>query len=231
MKLTVVSPAYNERENAGPLIEELSRTLTGIDHEILVVDDASPDGTADAVAEIGLLDPRVRVLRRTGQRALSAAVIDGFGAARGEVVACIDADLQHDPSILPAMLQSIDRGADLVVATRYGESGSTGEWGGIRRLGSRAATRLAQAMIGIRLSDPMSGYFMLRRADFLRVRSSLDGSGFKILLEIAARLKPRNIVEVPFTFRNRRAGASKLGSRVVLAYVRQLWRLRGEGRP
>lgn len=226
MKLTVVSPTYQERENVAPLIEELVRVLQGIDFEVLIVDDASPDGTADAVAEIGAHDARVRVLRREGVRALSAAVIDGFSDARGEVVACMDADLQHDPSILPEMLRRLDAGADLVAATRYSGAGGTGDWSGLRRLGSRVATRLAQAFIGVRLSDPMSGYFMLRKADFLRVRRELDGRGFKILLEIVARLGPHRIAEVPFTFRSRRAGRSKLDSRVLLAYARQLWRLR-----
>src|SRR5512140_1151080 len=166
MKLTVVSPTYKERENVGPLIAEVSQILSGIDYEILIVDDASPDRTADAVGEIGKHDPRVRVLRRTGPRALSASVIDGFSEARGEIVACIDADLQHDPSVLPAMLRAMDSGAQLVIATRYGATGGTGDWNGVRRLGSRLATRLAQSMIGIHLSDPMSGFFMLRRDDF-----------------------------------------------------------------
>ena len=227
MKLTVVSPTYQERDNVAPLIAEISRALEGADYEILIVDDASPDGTADVVAQIGEKDPRVRVLRRKGTRALSAAVIDGFSSATGEVLACIDADLQHDPAILPSMLREIESGAGLVVASRYIGQGSTGDWGPVRRLASRLATRMAQALLGLRLSDPMSGYFMLRRKDFLRVRDALDGRGFKILLEIAARLQPDAVREVPVTFRVRRAGRSKLDSRVMAAYARQLWRLRG----
>lgn len=225
MKLSVISPTYNERENIASLAEEVGHALAGVDYELLIVDDDSPDGTAAAAEELQGRDPRLRVLRRTGPRALSAAVIEGFYAARGDLLACIDADLQHDPAILPLMLREMETGADLVVGSRYTAEGGTGDWSAIRRMESRLATGLAQWTLGIGLHDPLSGYFMLRRQDFLRVRSDLDGSGFKILLELAAHLKPDRLREVPFTFRPRRAGSSKLSTKVVFAYLRQLWRL------
>lgn len=225
VRLSVIAPTYNERDNVLPLVEEVGRALAGVEHELVFVDDGSPDGTADAVEEIGARDPRIRVIRRSGTRALSAAVIEGFQAARGDLVACIDADLQHDPAILPLMAREMENGADLVIGSRYIAQGGTGEWGALRRLESRVATRLAQWTLGVPLHDPLSGYFMLRRQDFQRVRADLNGSGFKILLEIAAHLRPKELREVPFTFRTRRAGTSKLSTRVVVAYLRQLWRL------
>jgi dolichol-phosphate mannosyltransferase len=230
VRLSVISPTYNERDNVVPLAEEVGRALAGVDHELVFVDDASPDGTANAVEEIGARDPHVRVLRRSGTRALSAAVIEGFQAGRGELLACIDADLQHDPAILPLMMQEIENGADLVIGSRYIAEGGTGEWGLVGRMESRVATRLAHWTLGLRLHDPLSGYFMLRRQDFQRVRADLNGSGFKILLEIAAHLRPKELREVPYTFRTRRAGTSKLSTRVVMAYLRQLWRLSAHAR-
>lgn len=225
MKLTVVAPTYNESENVEPLVRALEVALEGIDYEILISDDDSPDLTWARVEEISRRDSRVRVLRRTSNRGLGNAVMDGFLAATGEVVACIDADLQHDPAILPDMLAALRNGADLVAGSRYVAGGGTANWGWIRRLQSRLATKLAHRLLGVKLKDPMSGYFMMRREDFLRVRDQLDGNGFKILLEIVARLRPRKLREVPYTLRPRTAGKSKVSARIAAAYLRQLWRL------
>ena len=223
--LTVVAPTYNESENVERLVRALEATLDGIDYEILISDDDSPDLTWARAEEIARDDSRVRVLRRTRNRGLGNAVIDAFVAARGDVVACIDADLQHDPSILPAMFASIQNGADLAVGSRYIAGGGTAEWSWIRRLQSRIATKLAQWLLGVELQDPMSGYFMMRRDDFLHVRNQLDGNGFKILLEIVARLKPGTVRELPYTFGPRTAGTSKVSAGIAVAYLRQLWRL------
>lgn len=225
MKLTVVAPTYNESENVEPLIRALERALDGIDYEILISDDDSPDLTWARVEKIGWLDPRVRVLRRRNNRGLGKAVIDGFVAACGDAVACIAANLQHDPAILPTMLQHLQAGTDLVVGSRYVAGGGTVQWGRIRRLESWGATKLAQWLLRVNLKDPMSGYFMMRRDDFLRIHRTLDGNGFKILLEIAARLKPSTIREVPYTFGQRIAGKSILSAGIVAAYLRQLWHL------
>jgi dolichol-phosphate mannosyltransferase len=225
MKLTVVAPTYNESENVERLVRALQATLDGIDYEILISDDDSPDLTWARVEEIARRDPRVRVLRRTRNRGLGNAVTDGFVAATGDVVACIDADLQHDPAILPDMLASLQNGSDLVVGSRYIAGGGTANWSWIRRLQSRLATKLAHWLLGVKLQDPMSGYFMMRREDFLHVRNQLDGEGFKILLEIVAQLKPRNLRELPYTFRPRTAGKSKVSAGIAAAYLRQLWHL------
>jgi dolichol-phosphate mannosyltransferase len=226
MKLSVIAPTYNEAENIRPLLAALQNVLRGIDYEIVIADDDSPDLTWALAEEIGKGDSRIRVLRRTRDRGLGASVIDAFACAKGEALACIDADLQHDPGILPTMLAELERGADLVVGSRYVAGGGTESWKWIRRLGSRIATRMAQSLVGIRLSDPMSGYFMLRREDFLRVRDQLNGEGFKILLEIVTHLKPSRMREIPYVFRARAHGRSKLSRVIVVRYLQQLWRLR-----
>ena len=230
MKLSVISPTYNEAENVGRLIAELEKALQSLDYEILISDDDSPDRTWALVEEIGRRNPRIRALRRTSNRGLGPSVDDGFSSAAGEAVACIDADLQHDPTVLPQMLKELESGADLVVATRYMPGGGTANWGMIRRLGSWGCTKLAQVLLGVKLRDPMSGYFMMRRDDFLRIRDRLNVRGFKILLEIAAHMRPRQLGEVPYTFGPRAQGESKLSNKIVLAYLSQVWRLYRQAR-
>lgn len=225
MKLSVISPTLNEAENIPLLVEELERALIEIDHEILIVDDNSADGTWSVAQKISAANPHVRAIRRTQTPGLGPAVIDGFADATGDVLACIDADLQHDPAILPKMLQELQNGADVVVGSRHVDGGSTGEWDRFRRLQSWIATRTAQWLLGIRLKDPMSGYFLLSRKDFDEVKDDLNAKGFKILLEILAGLGTAEIKEVPYTFRLRRKGESKLSSRVIFQYFQQVWRL------
>src|SRR6266705_5903781 len=222
MKLSVISPTYNESKNICLLIAELEKVLEGADYEILISDDDSPDLTWVRAEEIGQRNPRVRFLRRTCNRGLGPSVVDGFSAATGEAVACIDADLQHDPTILPKMLKELENGSDLVVATRYMPGGGTANWGLIRRLGSWACTKLAQWLLGLKLRDPMSGYFMMRRSDFLKIRDQLNVRGFKSLLEIAAHMHPRHLSEVPYTFGPRAQGESKLSNKIVFAYLSQV---------
>jgi dolichol-phosphate mannosyltransferase len=225
MKLSIISPTYNESENVGLLVAEIEKSLDGADYEILISDDDSPDLTWARVEEIGRRNPRVRVLRRTSNRGLGPSVVDGFSAATGEVVACIDADLQHDPKVLPRMLKELSGGSSLVVATRYMPGGGTANWSAIRRLGSWGCTKLAQWVLGVELRDPMSGYFMMRRDDFMKIRNRLNARGFKILLEIAAHMQPCRLREVPYTFGPRAKGESKLTNRIIFAYLSQLWRL------
>lgn len=230
MKLSVISPTYNESKNICLLIAELEKILEGTDYEILISDDDSPDLTWARVEAIGHRNPRVRVLRRTSNRGLGPSVVDGFNAAAGEAVACIDADLQHDPAVLPRMLKELMNDSNLVVATRYMPGGGTTNWGVIRRLGSWGCTKLAQWLVGVKLRDPMSGYFMMRRDDFLKIRDRLNVRGFKILLEIAAHMQPCRLGEIPYTFGPRALGESKLSNKIVFAYLSQLWRLYREVR-
>src|SRR5690242_14942358 len=225
MKLSIISPTYNEAENVARLIGELEKIFHGTDYEILISDDDSPDLTWARVEEIGRHNPRVSALRPTCNRELGPSVVDGFNAASGEAVTFINADVQQDPSILPNMLSELQNGSDLMVATRYMPGGGTANWGLIRRVGSWACTKLAQVLLGVNLRDPMSGYFMMRRDDFLKVRDGLNVRGFKILLEIAAHMRPRRLGEVPYTFGPRAQGESKLSNKIVLAYLSQVWRL------
>ncbi len=230
MKLSVISPTLNEAENVPRLVDELALALRDVDYEILIVDDNSPDRTWSVADEIAAANPRVRTLRRMQNPGLGLAVMDGFAAAEGDVVACIDADLQHDPSILSRMLQEFDKGANVVVGSRHVQGGSTGDWDRLRRLQSWLATRTAQFFLGIRLKDPMSGYFLFSRKDFDGVKEDLNGNGFKILLEILANLRPEQVKEVPYTFRSRTRGESKLTNKVILQYLQQVWRLCGSSR-
>jgi dolichol-phosphate mannosyltransferase len=230
MKLSVISPTLNEAENVPRLVEQLEQALGDIDYEILIVDDDSADLTWSIAQEISSTNPRVRTLRRMKDPGLSVAVIDGFSAAEGDVVACIDADLQHDAAILPQMLDELLKGTDVVVGSRHVDGGSTGEWSRSRRLQSWIATKAAQFLLGIELKDPMSGYFLVWRKDFVEVREQLDGKGFKILLEILARLHTSRVKEIPYTFRPRTHGESKLSSKVILLYIQQLWQLCSESR-
>lgn len=225
MKLTIVSPTYNEAENVPRLIHDVATALPGADYELLIADDDSPDRTWAVAQELATQNPRVRVLRRTADRGLSPAVIEGFLSSSSEYVGVIDADLQHDPAILPQMIAALDSGAEIVVASRYVKGGGTGSWNAVRRFQSWVATKLAQTFLGVQLTDPMSGYFIMRRGDFIRIHKQLDSSGFKILLEIIARLAPSRLAEVPYTFRERVAGQSKLSSKIIFQYLGQLWKL------
>jgi dolichol-phosphate mannosyltransferase len=225
MRLSVISPTLNEAESVPRLVEELERALGDINYEILIVDDNSPDGTWSIAQNISLSNPRVRSLRRMQNPGLGAAVIDGFSAAEGDVLACIDADLQHDPLILVRMLEELQHGADIVVGSRHVDGGGTGEWNRLRRVQSWMANKTAQLLLGVRLKDPMSGYFLVWRKDFYEIRERLNGKGFKILLEILSNLHGSKIKEVTYTFRPRARGQSKLTGRVILQFFHQLWRL------
>jgi dolichol-phosphate mannosyltransferase len=223
--ISIICPTFNEADNIPGLIKELQQILHGRDYEVIIVDDDSPDETWSVAEAIGRFDSRVRVLRRERKPGLGWSVIDGFEAARGDLIACMDADLQHDPAILPRMIDALHQGSDLVVGSRYAPGGSTGEWHHARKAGSWLATKLAQMFAGISISDPMSGFFALRRQHFLSICQRLDGKGFKILLEIASGMRGAHISEVPYTFRKRQAGESKLSWTVVFAYLAQLRRL------
>ena len=230
MKLSVISPTLNEAQNIPTLIEHLQRALGDMDYEILIVDDNSPDLTWSVAEQISLKNPRVKVLRRMTNPGLGMAVIDGFSAAEGDILACIDADLQHDPSILPAMIEELQSGMNIVVGSRHVEGGGFGKWSRWRRFESWCANKVAQVLLGFEVKDLMSGYFLIWREDFNRIQEQLSENGFKILLEILAKLRTARVKEVPYTFRPRAVGESKLSSKIVLLYFKQLWRLCGESR-
>jgi dolichol-phosphate mannosyltransferase len=217
VELVVVIPTYCERDNIGELVHRLHRALAGVQWEVMFVDDDSPDGTADLAQSLSRIDRRVRCVHRIGRRGLSSACLEGALASSAPVVAVMDADLQHDETRLPAMLNRIRHdGAELVVATRYAGSGSTGTWDAKRADMSRTATRLSRFVHKQNVSDPMSGFFMLKRELLNKAIRDLSAVGFKLLLDILATVKePIVICEEPYTFRSRTAGESKLDSLVL----------------
>ena len=229
--LAVVVPCYNERANVAPMVERLDRALQGVAWEAVFVDDDSPDGTADAVRALARHDPRVRCLRRIGRRGLASAVIEGALSTSAAFVAVIDGDLQHDETRLPLMLAAVQDGADLAVGSRHVDGGdAAGLSGAWRRRISDAGIRVARRALPVALADPMSGFFLLRRALFEDVAPRLTGQGFKILLDVVlASPRTLRVREVPMEFRARVAGESKLDVLIVLQFFGLLLdhRLRG----
>jgi dolichol-phosphate mannosyltransferase len=220
VELSVVIPTFKERGNVAELIKRLERTLDSVAWEAIFVDDDSPDGTADAVKAIAVHDPRVRCLRRVGRRGLAGACIEGMLSSSAPYLAVMDADLQHDESILPQMLAKLQSGQfDLVAATRYVEGGSAGSFSEGRGKISRIATGLAQRILGTSLSDPMSGFFMMRRDALDAIAARLSPAGFKILLDIATAGKALRIAEQPFVFRNRHEGESKFNIQIGVEFL------------
>jgi dolichol-phosphate mannosyltransferase len=218
-ELSVVVPAYRERENVLPLLEGLERALAGRDWEaIFVVDDAF-DRTEEVVRERAQRDPRVRVVHRIGRRGLASACIEGMLASSAPYLAVIDADLQHDERLIPDLLSRMrDGDADIVVASRYLEGASTGELAAARVRMSRLASALSRVLTR-ELTDPMSGFFMVRRAFLERVVRRLYGRGFKILLDLIAAARGEvRITELPYRMRSRLHGESKLGARVIAEF-------------
>jgi dolichol-phosphate mannosyltransferase len=221
VELTVVVPTFNERDNVAPLIELLEKALAGIEWEVVYVDDDSTDGTAAKVRELAQGNRRVRCLQRIGRRGLSTAVIEGMLASSAPYLAVIDADLQHDETLLPRMLEVIKaEGLDVVVGSRHVTGGGLGDWDKGRVAISGFATRLARLVVTAELSDPMSGFFMVTRPAFEQAVKRLSGQGFKILLDLfASTPTPYRFTELPFTFRQRLHGESKLDSLVVWEYL------------
>jgi len=220
-ELSVVVPTFKERANVPLLVEKLARTLIGVDWEVIFVDDNSPDGTAAAARAIGATDYRVRCIRRIGRRGLAGACIEGMLASQAGYVAVMDADLQHDERLLTGMLEKLRGDTDLAVASRYVAGGSAAGLSSARREhASRLSTMLAQRLLGVTLSDPMSGFFMIRRERFEELAPQLTTQGFKILLDIAATARGSlRIAELPFVFGERQHGESKLDTRVALDFI------------
>ncbi|MEE4201534.1 glycosyltransferase family 2 protein [Erythrobacter sp.] len=216
----VIVPVLNEVDNVEELTARVFAALGPLEGEILFIDDGSSDGTPDLVERIAAADRRVRLVRRVGRRGLSSAVTEGFLSTIAPVVAVIDGDLQHDETILPQLVEAVaSGGADLAVGTRYAGGGSVGEWAAARVRISRFATRLSAGIMKTQLSDPMSGFFAIRRGLFLDIAPRLSQRGYKILLDIvASHPAPIALAEVPYSFRTRVAGTSKLDGAVALQY-------------
>ncbi len=225
--ISIVVPTYNERGNIPALLERLRKALNdrGIAYEVIIVDDNSPDGTADVAQELSKIHP-VKVVRRPGKLGLSSAVLDGLKVAEGEYIVVMDADLQHPPEVIPEMIEAAENGCDIVIASRYVAGGSVGNWSILRKLISKGAILLAHILLpqSRRVRDPMSGFFLFRR-EVLEDVKNLNPRGFKILLEVLVKGKYSSVCEVPFRFGRRFKGESKLSSKEIVNYVLHLLEL------
>ena len=221
MRVSVIVPTYNEADNIVEVIDRLHRALAGHPHEIVVVDDDSPDGTWQLARRHSTADPSVRVIRRIGERGLASAVLDGMAAAEGDALAVIDGDLQHDESVLPEMVRSVlEGGADVCVGTRTAESGSFGDRARTRQWLTAAGTALVRRLLPRlrRTSDPLSGYFIVSRGHYERAAPRISSGlrEYKILWAFLARSGGSTVTEVGYDFRPRAGGETKLSGAVLL---------------
>ena len=227
-RVSIIVPTYEEAGNIGELLDGIRRVMesSGIrDYEVIVVDDDSPDGTCEIVRSYGRRDPRVKCILRREERGLSSAVVEGFRRASGEYLVVMDADLQHPPEVIPRLIEALDRGADVAVASRYAKGGGVEKWSRVRLFMSRIGTIGVKVLVreGRKTSDPLSGFFAVRR-NAIRLES-LKPRGFKILLEILARHPCLRVVDVPYVFGRRHSGRSKLGFGVVVDFLGQAWEI------
>jgi dolichol-phosphate mannosyltransferase len=221
LELSVIVPTFKERDNVALLVQRIETALTGVAWEVVFVDDDSPDGTAELAKEIAERNPRVRCIRRVTRRGLAGACIEGILSSSARFVAVIDADMQHDEKLLPRMLEILNTGEkDMVVGSRYVAGGSAKSFSKGRGTISRLATTLARRLTGVTLSDPMSGFFMMRRTSFDPLAGSLSTQGFKILLDIVITSRGTlRIAEEPYVFGVRAHGESKLDAQVGLDFL------------
>ena len=226
LDLAIILPTLNERDNLAPLVERIEEALGERGWEVLVIDDNSSDGTAEEARRLARGDRRVRVIQRIGRRGLSSAAIEGFCATAAPYVAVMDADHQHDPALLVPMLHAVrSDGADIAVASRFADGASTSDWSDPERERlSGLANRLARKLTGVELTDPMSGYFLLRTETALSLVPKLSGIGFKILLDLLATSdKPLTVRDIPMNFAKRRTGESKLDRAIALDFLAGLY--------
>jgi dolichol-phosphate mannosyltransferase len=218
--LSIIIPTLNERENIEPLLASLTAVLSGIGWEAIFVDDDSRDGTPEHIRAIARRNPRVRCLQRIGRRGLATACMEGLLACASPYVAVMDADLQHDERLLPDMLRELESSAaDLVIGSRYTAGGGIGDWNSNRARISGVATRLARMICRAEIADPLSGFFMCRREVFEAALRQMSGQGFKVLLDLlASSPRPPRVRELPYSFRDRRHGKSKLDAMVAWEY-------------
>jgi dolichol-phosphate mannosyltransferase len=220
-KAAVIVPTLNERDNIAPLLAGIDAALNGRDYEVIFVDDWSSDGTPDTIQSIARNRPDVRLLRRFGRKGLSSAVIEGMMATSADIVAVIDADRQHDESLLPHLIDLVaSDSADVAVGSRYIDDGSTGDWAAGRVKISQFATSLAKKFLPADVSDPMSGFFAVRRSAVDAALPNLSAAGFKILLDLLVSSPTKlRVAELPYQFRTRVAGESKLDAGVALDFL------------
>ncbi len=226
--LTLVLPTYNESANLPGMLAEITRVLGSVPHEIIVVDDNSPDQTWKLAEDLRAHYPQLKVLRRTDKRGLSSAVVDGFLLGSGSVLAVMDADGQHDCALLIRLYEKVQAEGGIALGSRYVKGGDIGEWDGGRARMSKTATQLAMWVLrrpdAAAVKDPMSGFFAINRELFLEAQPRLKPKGFKILLDILVHVRPGTAIhELPMQFGVRRAGESKLDWKVQLQYLEYLY--------
>jgi dolichol-phosphate mannosyltransferase len=227
--LSLVIPTYNERDNVATLVAKINDILSAYDYEVVFIDDDSQDGTAEAIRELGRLFP-VRVVVRRGKKGLASAVVDGIGEADSDIIGVMDADLQHPPEVIPGLFRALASGADIAIGSRYVAGGGCTGGGLARRIISRGAILIARLYLPETraVRDPMSGFFMFKRPVVVGVE--LRPTGYKILLEILVRGKYQKLVEVPYWFRSRQVGKSKLDMKQQWHYMKHIYSLMNRGR-
>jgi len=222
--ISIIIPTYNERENILPLVQRIDGAMSGYSYEVVFVDDNSADGTAEAVNGLSS-DYPVKAIVRTDERGLASAVVHGIGHAAGDILVVMDADLQHPPEVIPALVQKAESGADVVIASRYVKGGGCREWGLVRKMISKVAISIAHLLLPqTRLvNDPMSGFFLFKRPVVASAR--LQPKGYKILLELLMEGDFRDVAESPYVFENRKGGSSKLNTRQEIEYLKHIYSL------
>lgn len=224
--LSIVLPTFNEAANLPELLRRIAEVMGNTAYQVIVVDDNSPDKTWEVAEKLVKQYPMLQVIRRIGRRGLSSAVVEGFDAAKGDMLMVMDSDLQHDPELIRQLSDVVSKDADLAVASRYMKGGSVGEWVRGRRFLSKTATWLTRKIPAVEVSDPMSGFFAIKRSAYATIRPMLHPTGFKILFEVLGHL-PRGTKtkEIPLVFKMRMHGESKLSMRVQLEFLLQLVRI------
>ncbi len=225
--VSIIIPTYNEADNIKELLVKLQKVLGNMNHEIIIIDDDSPDLTWQKATSFKSSFPQLHVIRRIEERGLSSAVITGMAIAKGDVLAVMDADMQHDESILPDMVQAIsEKKYDIAVGSRKVGDGSYGEFSFLRILVSQVAAFFTELMLHIRVKDSMSGFFAINRKHYEKKVSSINAKGFKILMEFLGRSPQAKVIEIPYTFRKRIHGQTKLSPAVIRHFFMALWDLR-----
>ncbi len=224
---SLIIPTYNERENLEELISSSTNILNKlkINYEIIIADDNSPDQTWKVASELSKDFPSIRVIRRFRNRGLTPSVLEGMESAVGNILGVMDADLQHDISVLPQMLEECSS-HDLVIGSRYTDSNTKNSLSFLRKILSKSGTFFARVLLGLKISDPLSGYFLVKRDVFKELSSDINAKGFKILLQIVGRNSNLKIKEIPYSFSERKKGSTKLNEEVAIDFLSELFSLR-----
>jgi dolichol-phosphate mannosyltransferase len=225
MKTAVIIPTYNEAKNIGGVADKICNYLKKYDFTLLVVDDNSPDKTWEIVKNYSKKNKRIKLLKRERKLGLASAVIDGFKKVDADIYIVADADFSHDYSIMPKMIENIKKGHEIVIGSRFISGGGTKGWPFYRIIISKIGAIISKLFLKIKIKDPMSGYFAIKKDIFEKIKKELDPKGYKILLEILARSKSKKVKEIPFVFKDRIYGKSKLSGKIIKEYIRMVFTL------